>query len=269
MVMAMYLPTVVVYAASLACAAGACAASSLPAPADGYLTYSGSAVQRDARRFVYGERHFLEFRGGAIAHRVVLYTCADGSPFARKIVSYGTPTAPDFMLDDESSGLREGVRAVGGGRLVFFRQNGNTPEKSATLPATRDLVIDTGFDEYVRANWPRLVSGQSLKFHFLVPSRLEDITFLVEHLRKDTIDGEPVEVFRLKLSGMWGWVLPSIDVSYGAADHILLHYDGLSDLRDASNDNYQVVIEFHSNDRQASSADAMQSARAVRLAPCR
>jgi len=237
-------------------------------PADGYLSYSGTAADRNNSQFVYGERHVLEFRGGAIVNRVVLYTCADGSPFARKVVSYGTPTAPDFALEDDSSGLHEGVRRAAAGRVVFFRQNGTSQEKSAPLPATPGLVIDAGFDEFVRGNWSRLMSGQSMRFHFLVPSRLESIAFQVQHLRKDSIDGIPVEVFRLKLSGMLGWVLPAIDVSYAAADHVLLRYDGLSDLRNASNDNYQVIINFPVNDRQVSSAEALQAARGARLAPC-
>jgi hypothetical protein len=245
------------------------AAPRLSAPADGYLSYSGTATDRNNSRFVYGERHVLEFHRGAIVNRVVLYTCADGSPFARKVVSYMTPTAPDFELEDDSSGLREGVRGASSGRVVFFRQNGSSQEKSAPLPPTPGLVIDAGFDEFVRANWSRLMSGQSMRFHFLVPSRLESISFQVQHLRKDRIDGVPVEVVRLKLSGMLGWILPSIDVSYAAAEHVLLRYDGLSDLRDASNDNYQVIIDFPAKDRHAGTADALESARTAPLAACR
>jgi hypothetical protein len=68
---------------------------------------------------------------------------------------------------------------------------------------------------------------------------------------------------------MLGWILPAIDVSYAAADHILLRYDGLSDLRSASNDNYQVIISFPAKDRHASTADALEAARAAPLAACR
>jgi hypothetical protein len=246
-----------------------------PAAPDGYLAYTGTATLRHAPRFVYGERHVLEYRGGSLVARVVLYTCADGAPFARKIVDYVDRVAPDFELDDASHGLREGVRSAAGGRAVFFRQSSGEAERSAPVPAISPglanpgLVIDAGFDEFVRGNWTRLLAGESLRMHFLVPSRLQAIDFQVQHLRSEVSDGRPAEIFRLTLSGFWGWILPSIDVTYGADDRVLLRYDGLSDLRDGSNDNYKVLIRFPSTDRRSSSAAAMQAARTARLAPCR
>jgi hypothetical protein len=121
----------------------------------------------------------------------------------------------------------------------------------------------------VRAHWRTLLAGRPLRFPFLVPSRLGDIGFQVQHQRSDLLEGVPVEVFRLKLSGIWGWLLSGIDVSYGTADQVLMRYDGLSDLRDAANDNYAVIVNFHPRDRAPGSAAAMAAARAARLAPCR
>ena len=238
-------------------------------PTEDYVSYSGTATLRHGARVLYGERHVLEYRAGRLAERVVLYTCADGTPFARKTVSYVDPTAPDFSLEDVSTGLQEGVRTAAGGRLVFFRPNHRESDKSAPLPPTPGLVIDAGFDDFVRAHWRTLLAGRPLRFPFLVPSRLGDIGFQVQHQRSDLLEGVPVEVFRLKLSGIWGWLLSGIDVSYGTADQVLMRYDGLSDLRDAANDNYAVIVNFHPRDRAPGSAAAMAAARAVRLAPCR
>ena len=239
------------------------------APADGFLSYSGVATVRRSNAFLYGERHVLAFRGGRLAERVVLYTCRDGSPFARKTVSYVDAFAPDFLLEVASTGMREGVRTVGNERSVFFRDDRVEPEKASPLPSTPGLVADAGFDEFVRAHWRALMSGESQELHFLVPSRLEEIGFRAQHLRSETVDGISAEVFRLKLAGFWGWVLPGIDVSYGADDHTLMRYDGLSDLRDASGDNFQTQISFPSSDRAPSSAASMAEARQAQLAPCR
>jgi hypothetical protein len=60
-----------------------------------------------------------------------------------------------------------------------------------------------------------------------------------------------------------------IDVAYDAAEHRLVQYQGLSDLRDAGGDNYQANIVFHASERKASSAQAMAAAKSARLAPCR
>jgi hypothetical protein len=239
-----------------------------PSMADGYVRYAGTAHVRHSSEFLYGERHVLHYRGGQLRERVVLYTCGDGSAFARKTVSYVDPLAPDFMLEDSSNGLREGIRTTPDGRSVFFRPHASDAEHSGPLPAVMGLVADAGFDEFVRANWQRLVAGDALQMPFLVPSRLEDYRFQVQHLRSQDLGGTPTEVFRLRLSGFWGWFLRGIDVYYSSDARVLVHYDGLSDLRDAGGDPFKAEIDFPGAARGPASEQDMQAARAAPLHPC-
>jgi hypothetical protein len=239
------------------------------APVDGYLTYSGVATSRRSSDFLYGEHHVLSFRGGRLAQRVVLYTCRDGSAFARKNVTYVQPLAPDFLVEDATNGMREGIRTEAAGRVVFFRETARSPEKTGPLPAVPGLVADAGFDEFVQGHWSQLTGGTALEMRFLVPSRLSDYGFQVQRLRSETVLGAPVEVFRLRLSGFWGWLLPGIDVYYSVTDHVLVRYDGLSDLRDGSGNNFKATIDFPPKDRHAASEDALQESLRAPLAACR
>ena len=113
------------------------------------------------------------------------------------------------------------------------------------------------------------MAGQSLRMNFLVPSRLEEYSFKVQRLRSDTVDGRTVEIFRLNLSGVLGWITPNIDVYYDDKDKTLIRYVGLSDLRDASNDNFKARIEFRPDERTGSDEQGMKSALTAPLAPCR
>jgi len=235
---------------------------------DEYIEYTGAARARHRQDFLYGERHILVYHDGRLTERMVLYTCADGAPFARKRVSYVDPAAPDFFFDDASNGMREGVGSQGGERSVFFRANRIEPEKSAPVPHAPDLVVDAGFDAFIQAHWSALMNGTPLPLKFLVPSRLQVMSFEVQHLRGGYFDGKPTEVFRMKLSGVLGLVWPGIEVAYDAAEHILVHYEGLSDLRDASGDNLQASIVFHAGERKPTSAQAISAAEAAALAPC-
>jgi hypothetical protein len=254
----------------LASSAGAAAV-----PTDGYASYSGTADARHTSDFLYGEQHVLEYRQGRLAERVVLYTCHDGSAFARKVVNYvaGAPSVPDFLLEDASDGMREGIRSANpaspAGRTVFYRANAKAAEKSGPLPAASDLVADAGFDEFVRSHWASLMTGDVSQMRFLLPSRLEAYEFQVQRLRHEVVDGIPTEVFRLRLSGFWGWFLTGIDVYYSDSDHSLVRYDGLSDLRDASGDNFKVVIDFPPREAKPGDAELMQRALQTSLAPCR
>jgi len=238
-------------------------------PVDGYLTYSGVATSRRTNDFLYGERHVLSFRGGRLAQRVVLYTCRDGSAFARKNVSYVDPLAPDFLVEDASNGMREGIRTEAAERLVFFRENARSQEKTGPLPRAPGLVADASFDDFVQAHWAQLMGGDALEMRFLVPSRLADYGFQVQRLRSETVLGVPTEVFRLRLSGFWGWLLTGIDVYYSATDHVLVRYDGLSDLRDNAGDNFKTMIDFPPKDRHAASEDSLREALRAPLAACR
>jgi hypothetical protein len=251
------------------CAAALASAVGAAPTGDTYETYSGTATSARSGEFLYRENHVLQYHGGRIEGRVVLYTCRDGAPFARKTVSYVDSLSPDFLLEDVSNGMREGVRTEGNVRQVFFRGDSVAPEKSDAIPRVNGMVVDSGFEAFVRTNWLRLMDGRSLGMNFLVPSRLQEMSFKVEHLRSDHTDGIPVEVFRLKLSGVLGWVAPSIDVYYGARDHDLIRYVGLSDLRDPSHDNFNANIDFQPDERRPGDEQSMARALRAKLVPCR
>jgi hypothetical protein len=233
------------------------------------LGYSGTATARHSNEFLYGEQHLLMYRDGRLLERMVLYTCGDGSAFARKSVNYVEPMAPDFELEDAANGMREGVRTSSSLRTVFFRGVRVELERSGSVREVPGLVIDAGFDEFIRANWPSLMTGKPLNLNFLVPSRLEEMSFEAQRVRSDELDGVAVEVFRLKLSGLLGRLLPGIDVFYGSQSHVLMRYEGLSDLRDSLGENFQTTISFHPNDRKPVEESLWASARQAPLGPCR
>jgi len=242
----------------------ACAASAQ----DRYVSYSGTATARGSAQVVYGEKHLLRYHDEHIAERIVLYTCPDGAAFARKTVAYVDSLAPDFLLEDASRGMREGVRSGASARTVFFRGGRDDMERSGTVPQAAGLVVDAGFDEFVRKYWDALMAGQTLRMPFLLPSRLNALAFQVKHVRADTIGDVPSELFRLNLAGVLGWVTPGIEVYYRAADHALLRFDGLSDLRDAAGENLDVQIDFAPADRMPSDSDALAAALKAPLSPC-
>jgi hypothetical protein len=236
---------------------------------DSFTSYSGIATSGPSEKFLYRENHVLHFRGGRIAERVVLYTCRDGAPFARKTVSYGDDLSPDFVLEDASNGMRQGIRTRAGVREVFFRQDTAAVERSGAVPREAGSVADSGFDGFVRTNWQSLLDGHAMGMNFLVPSRLQEMGFKVQHVGSDRVNGVAVEVFRLKLSGALGWIAPSIDVYYSNTDHVLMRYVGVSDLRDPSHDNYVAKIDFRPGDRRPGDERVMAAARQASLAPCR
>lgn len=240
----------------------------LGAEPDGVLHYSGKAEDLASGRLLYGEQHYVRYQAGRAAERVVLYTCPNGEAFGRKALRYPEPFAPDFELIDARQGQHAGLRAGANGREVFFREHAGEREVRAAAPTGRGWVADAGFDEFVRANWEPLMRGDALPLQFLIPSRLDLHRFQVKRLRAESLNGVPAQVIRLRLSGFLGLLLPHIDAWYSETGHVLLRYEGLSNLMNAEGEHYKVRISFPQGERRPAGDTAMTAAAAVALRSC-
>lgn len=247
--------------------------ASLATPAAAALQFQqAQARDPDDGALIYTEDHLMRQDAGALAQRLVVYRCPDGTAFARKRVDYrGAPLAPSFTFEDARLGYREGLRADddGSGRELWVRPSPDSAERSAELAPAEALVADAGFDEFVRRQWGNLVAGESVKLRFAVPSRLDSYDFTVRRRGSTELAGEPAEVFRLRLGGLWGWLAPHIDVAYGRESRRLLRFEGLSNLRDdAGEDQLQARIDFPEPARPAE-ARRWQALVSEPLSACR
>jgi len=227
--------------------------------------YEGIAFDHNNHE-LYRESHWLSGNDGA-RQRLVLYTCPDGKPFARKRVrEAGNSEAPGFELDDGRSAYREGVRMVDGGqREVFVRARNGGVEKQATLDPQRNVVIDTGFDAFIRDRWDSLKPGARETLDFLVPSQLDTIELVVRRLEDDELAGTPVRRYRLELMAWYAFAVPAIDIAYDADTRLLREYKGIANIRDNSGRNLDVRIEFPRTPAAASDAESLASADRVAL----
>ena len=248
-----------------------CAAAAASPGAARLVEETGFASDLDNGRPLYREQHLMRAApDGGLLERLVVYRCVDGTPFARKRVDYrGAAAAPDFQFEDIRSGYREGLRRDAGGAQVYVDRPDAEAER-APLPEGA-LVADAGFDQWVRREWPRLISGESVPMQFLVPSRLTSYGFKVYEVEGES-SGDRVDEgrrFRLRLGGLLGWFAPHIDVVYAEADRRLLRFEGLSNLRDDSGEApLKVRIDFPERPRPAD-AEAFERLAAEPLRACR
>lgn len=234
-----------------------------------YLRYEGTAYDRDSAAVLYRESHYVEYAGERVVERLVLYRCPDGAPFARKRVAgeFGTPWLPDFEMVDQRLGYREGLDGDREQLSVFVQEDAEAEVERAPIDEVPvDLVADAGFDAFVRDNWEALSKGDPLSFHFLVPSRLDYMSFKVKLLRDEELEGRPVRVFRLALGGLLGLIVPGIDVTYDRDQRLLMRFEGLTNVRDAEGDNYVARIDFPITSRVSeSTSTALDAAREAPL----
>lgn len=240
--------------------------AALPAATAGAMLQRELALASDLDdgTALYREEHLVRLVDGSAAERLVLYRCLDGAAFARKRVSYAADRiAPSFQLEDARSGYREGAESTAEGLRVAWTAPG-AAEAAALLPPG-ELVADAGFDEWVRAAWEPLSSGRTLSMQFLVPSRLRAYRFDVAPV---AVDDPSLRAFRLRLGGLFGWLLPSIEVAYDADTRRLVRFEGLSNLRDdAGKAQLEVRIDFPEAPQRVESA-RFEQALAEPLSAC-
>lgn len=231
-------------------------------------SFTGYARSLDGRELLYIESHAVS-GAGADESRVVLYRCAgDSAPFARKHLEYSADrTAPAFDFEDARSGFAEGFRRDAAGLTVFERAGARAPTRTEAITPTRMLVVDAGFDDFVRGQWDSLERGDAPRVAFLVPSLLESVDFRVRKVGEAIIEGEAASVIRLSLAGPLGWFLPDIDVSYRKRDRLLMRYRGLTNIRDAGGELLKAQIDFPADLRLESGVN-LGALRATPLVAC-
>jgi len=231
--------------------------------------FIGYARSRDDGRLLYVESHHVRNAGAVGETRLVMYRCSPGGPaFARKELTYGAVReVPEFTFTDARSGYVEGLRRTAQGPRVFQQEDSRSPRREAKVPANVAIVSDAGFDEFVRKHWAELEAGKTVRFPFLVPSRLDYLTFKVKKQQEAKIEGATVSVIRLNLSGVLGWFLPYIEVSYRKSDRLLKRYEGLTNIRSEQGDNLIAIIEFPSRDRRSGVESDFVKLRAEPLVP--
>jgi len=231
-----------------------------------------TSYARDLRsgKLLYVESHFVSKALQADEARIVLYRCSAGGPaFARKELSYGaTREEPQFTYVDARSGYTEGLQRAGAALQVFQRESGSAQLRRAAVPANIVVVSDAGFDEFVRKHWSDLEAGRSVKFPFLIPSRLDYLNFRISKHGESVVEGAPVSVIRLNLSGFLGWFLPYIEVQYRKSDRVLMRYKGLTNVRDEQGDNHTAQIDFPARERTAATVDLAQLRATPLVARC-
>jgi hypothetical protein len=107
----------------------------------------GEARGADEGDFRYSEYHFCSQDG---AECTVEYKDRSGETFARKDVNYRAGLhSPTLVLEDFRLGRRSTLEGEFG----------------------EDVVVDAGFDHYVRHRWEELAAGEEIKFPFLIVGR--------------------------------------------------------------------------------------------------
>ncbi|MBN8888184.1 MAG: hypothetical protein J0I77_20895 [Rudaea sp.] len=231
------------------------------AAADPIERYEGIAYSRADGSVLYRETHW-RYRDGDFDRHLVLYGCADGTPFARKLLTVSSrDAAPDFDFYDARLDYREGVNGSGARRVVYVQTRDDAVPKQAELELGVDDVVDAGFDDYLRSHWDAITPRSPLHAAIVVPGRHAAVPVTIAEI--DAGDSD-VRHLRVQLNAWYRLIAPSMTLGYSRTDRRLYEFVGIGTIRGSDGRNLDVRIVFPPQ-RRDTSVDPQEALAAARL----
>ena len=203
----------------------------------------GYAYDQQTGRLLYSETHHEIVRDGRPIENTVVYRDDEGRVFAQKHIDFQkSQVMPDFRLVNTENGHVEGARGGETRLSVHFQRRAGSEVRKASVEIPSNGIVDAGFDRFIEQNWAALADGKVLEREFLIPSQLEFYTFEIAKITSR----EPGEMaFRLQIKSLiLQMFVPSVRVYYDMQTRTLLRYEGISNIRNAAGENFDVRIEF-------------------------
>ena len=239
MIANLYAKTVLVMLLFCLAAAQAASASQNPARA------IGEAYDLNNDEFLYREVYCVNGEPDEVE---VVYRNQSDNVIAHKTLDYRSgPVTPSFVQNNLYSGEVIEVRLRDDEvSMTVIDAVTAEPKKASAEPAGDKLpvVIDAGFDEFVRQNWDALLTGEKKRFLFPFAER-EKLLELRIRSASCSYPSDTDQCFRLELSNWFFRMLVApIELGYDPVQRRLLRYRGLSNIGDGKGNGSVVDIRY-------------------------
>jgi len=209
---------------ALRCALLAAALTATPAYAWQDTPFAeGKAYDRESGQLLYSEQHLCHISGDACS---VHYFDPTGVLIASKKLDYrNSATSPALTIRDYRNG-----------------------KKLTVEPADADVVVDAGFDNFVREQWDVLDVGDPIRFRFQVTGFDSPLDMNIARSEETGCAGEELCLQVSIDSWLIGVFVGPIELSYSRSDRKLRRYSGISNIRDGGGELMDVDIFYEYGD---------------------
>lgn len=193
----------------------------------------GRAEALDSDQFLYSEHYACGEEG---LHCEVEYRNPDGTVIARKSLDYSDSLhAPEVVMRD----LRRDETTV------------------VDMAPREDLVVDAGFDNFVRSRWDTLVAGDTVRFSFRVVNIDRMLSMKARAQENDDCKDETLCLDVEVDSFFLGLLTDPIELTYARDTRRLLRFRGVSNLKAPDGGRQTVDIRYeYADSGESELADA-------------
>jgi hypothetical protein len=210
------------------------------------LEYSGNAYDLKSGELYYTEEHQEIWEDDTHSATIILYKNPEGKTIAKKELDFKTGhLTPSFIQTDFRDGYMEGVEVSEHSVKVLYRKSSKHDLETVALEVPPPVVVDGGFNYFVKQNWPALLEGKTLPFNFVVPAEQDYYSFQLSKIKEVEYKGVRAAFFKMELKNfILRQLVPPIMLTYNVETKRLLKYEGISNINNAKGKSYFVKIIY-------------------------
>lgn len=202
----------------------------------------GKAYDVKTGALLYRETHTL----GKDGMRKVEYSEPDGEVFGHKDIDFTTSKiAPSFTQENDRNGEKIKVDANSKNITIHYQANREAKDKVAKLTYEQGMIIDAGFDAFIKEYWNSLINDTKMDVKFIVPSRQTAVDFVVARSLCKPGTAQGAQCFSMTPQAWWVKLLVDpIVVAYDPTNKRLLRFTGRGNVCNKNGDYPSVDIQY-------------------------
>jgi hypothetical protein len=205
-------------------------------------SYTGYAYEEGTTDLVYTEEFTDRFIDGKHIETLTAYFDPEHRKIAHRVLDFSKSRfAPDFRTEDLRSGYAEGAEITSNGVKLFRRRDKDSKEENRILDIPQPVVIDGGFNQFIKSNWELLEKGETITFQFAIPARLDYFTLRATKV-DSSADEMAIEVEPDK--PLLRWLASPIIVRYAKDTRRIKTYQGQSNISDEKGNNFVMKLVY-------------------------
>lgn len=213
--------------------------------ADMTQRFYGYAYDLNSNRYLYTEVHEQNLVGDRWVNGAIRYFAPDGTLLGEKTLDFSAdPFVPLYDYALPGVGYREGITKIGSEVLLTKTVKGNA--KTKAVPKKDPITADSGFHNFLRANFQYLLDRKTVAFTFIAAGNLDSYKFRAKRIADTTFDGQKAVRFLVEANSLLRIVAPNLEVTYHPTEQRLLEYRGPSNVIDPVTDKvYEARIAYY------------------------
>ncbi len=164
-----------------------------------------------------------------------------------RVVNYAEGKVVEYRLEQPHLGLQERIERTSEGLDIEVVRPEQRRAKQVRYKNPENIVIDAGFDDFIVSQWDTLMAGEVLRFPFASTGQLDVVYLQLKRVdaNSDLLDKAGKARFEMNIANpLLRLLLDPVRIEYYAQSRTLASYRGISNIKDANQENYTVFIEF-------------------------